>query len=296
MKVRKAVIPAAGVGTRFLPTSKSVPKELLPIIDKPMIQYVMEEAVEAGIDHIVIVTSPGKDALKAYFERDRHLEEFLSTTGAHHLLEMVKKVSSFADITLVEQTQPLGLGHAVLTAESQVGEEPFMVFLPDDAILSHSEEANLTAKMLELSDVYNAGVVAVEEVPQEEVQRYGVIDGDQVEQRLYKIKGLVEKPDPSQAPSNLAIIGRYVLGPQIFSCLKATPRGAKGEIQLTDGMSLLLQEQPMYAYQFQGTHLDGGTPLGLLKASLRLALEREDTRAIITEEIKKLEDLLLRSP
>ncbi len=296
MKVRKAVIPAAGVGTRFLPTSKSVPKELLPIFDKPMIQYVMEEAVAAGIDHIVIVTSPGKGALEAYFQKDPHLEEFLSTTGAHNLLDMVRKVSSLADITFVEQSEPLGLGHAVLIAESQVGDEPFVVFLPDDVILPHTEEPNLTAKMLDLSEVYNASGVAVEEVPQEEVQRYGVIDADQVEQRLYKIKGLVEKPHPSQAPSNLAIIGRYILSPQVFLCLKGTPRGAKGEIQLTDGLGLLLQKQPMYAYQFLGTHLDGGTPLGLLKASLRVALQRGDTRASMIEELQRLQDFTQTLP
>ncbi len=288
MKVRKAVIPAAGVGTRFLPTSKSVPKELLPILDKPLIQYGVEELAAAGLDHIVIVTSPGKGALEAYFQKDQRLEEFLSSSGNHSLLEMVQGLSSLADFTFVEQQQPLGLGHAVLCAESQVGQEPFVVVLPDDVILPHPEEDNVTGRMVALFDTYSSSIVAVKEVPLEQVQRFGVVKTTPVEQRLYQVTALVEKPLPSQAPSNLAIVGRYVLTPEIFSCLKRTPRGAKGEIQLTDGMALLLEEQSMYAYRFWGTHLDGGTPVGLVNASLRMALHREDTRAAMMEELKGL--------
>ena len=285
MKVRKAVIPAAGLGTRFLPTSKSVPKELLPILDKPMIQYGVEEAAAAGIQHIIIVASPGKEALENYFQQDSGLERLLLDSGSHELLEKVRQVSSLARISFVRQEQPLGLGHAVLTAKDLVGDEPFVVILPDDVIW-HAEGA--TEQMIRVFEKYKASVVAVEEVPPDAVKNYGVVDSWAVNERVHQIKGLVEKPDPEDAPSNLAIVGRYILTPEIFPCLERTTPGAKGEIQLTDGMALLLERQSMYAYQFQGTRYDGGTPLGLLKASVEIGLKREDTRTQVLDSLKSL--------
>ena len=289
MKVRKAVIPAAGLGTRFLPTSKSVPKELLPILDKPMIQYGVEEAAAAGIEEIVIVTSPGKEALEHYFRKDPEIEQMLQDSGSEELLEMVRQVSSLAQFSFVTQERPLGLGHAVLTAKDLVGDEPFVVILPDDVIW-HTEGAS--HQMLGVFEKYGSSVVAVEEVPMEAVKNYGVVDSRVVEDRVHKIEGLVEKPDPKDAPSNRAIVGRYILTPEIFSCLQRTVPGAKGEIQLTDGMALLLERQKMYAYQFQGTRYDGGTPLGLLKASLGIGLKRRDMRASVLDSIQGLSSAL----
>ena len=291
MKVRKAVIPAAGLGTRFLPASKSVPKELLPILDKPMIQYGVEEVAAAGIEHIIIVTSQGKEALEKYFQRDADLEQLLMNSGSLELLEKVRQVSSLAYFSFVRQDQPLGLGHAVLTAKEQVGDEPFVVILPDD-VIRHEESA--TQQMLRVYDKYGASVVAVEEVPREAVKNYGVVDSHPVEERVHQVKGLVEKPDPDDAPSNLAIVGRYILTPEIFRCLEGTAPGAKGEIQLTDGMATLLERQPMYAYQFQGTRYDGGTPLGLLKASIEIGLKREDTREQILGTLKDAASIRLK--
>ena len=283
MVVRRAVIPAAGLGTRFLPVSKSVPKELLPILDKPMIQYAVEEAAAAGIEHIVVVTSPGKDALEAYFRRDLDLERRLIAAGSLDLAERVRRASSLVDFSFATQEEPRGLGHAVLTARDLVGEEPFVVILPDDLIW-HDEGATL--QMLRVFESHGASVVAVEEVPDEAVSSYGVVDAVAGEGRIHRIKGLVEKPNPEDAPSNLAIVGRYVLTAAIFSCLERTAPGAKGEIQLTDGMALLLERQAMYAYQFQGTRYDGGTPLGLLRAAVEIGLKREHTRAQVLDTLK----------
>ena len=282
MKVRKAVFPAAGLGTRFLPASKAVPKELLPILDRPMIQYGVDEVVDAGIEEIIIVTSQGKEALESYFQEDKSLEEHLTASGARETLKAVRKVSSMAGFSFVRQEQALGLGQAVLTAMDLVGNEPFVVVLPDDVIW-HVEGA--TRQMLRIFEKYAASVIAVEEVPDEVVNSYGVVDSLAVEERVHKVRAMVEKPDPEDAPSNLAIVGRYILTPEIFGCLQRTTPGAKGEIQLTDGMALLLEQQPMYAYQFQGTRYDGGTPLGLLRASLEIGLKREETRAQILESL-----------
>lgn len=285
MKVRKAVIPAAGLGTRFLPTSKSLPKELLPVLDVPMIQFGVEEAATAGIEHIILVISQGKEALANYFQPDPELESHLAKSGAHALLEKVRRVSSLAHISTVEQKQQLGLGHAVLTAKDQIGDEPFVVLLPDDLIF-HTEGA--TQQLIQVFERYESSIVAVEEVPLQAVKSYGVVDSQPVTERLHRVDGLVEKPDPQDAPSNLAIVGRYVFTPEIFRCLERTKPGAIGEIQLTDGINLLLEEQPVYAYRFEGTRHDGGTPLGLLKASLAVALTREDTASQVREFMKQL--------
>lgn len=275
MNVRKAVIPAGGLGTRFLPASKGLPKELLPILDKPMIQYEVEEAVDAGIEEVIIVTSEGKEALERYFAADSALESYLARSGATSLLEKVQSTWSMARVSFVRQEQPLGLGHAVLTARDAVGDEPFVVMLPDD-IIWHSE--SVAQQMLRVFREHGGSVVAVEEVPMDAVSAYGVVDSVPVAERVYEVKGLVEKPALHEAPSNLAIVGRYVFTPDIFDCLERTPPGAKGEIQLTDGMALQLEQAPMYAYRFNGIRYDGGTPVGLLRASLEFGLRREDTR------------------
>jgi UTP--glucose-1-phosphate uridylyltransferase len=283
--VRKAVIPAGGLGTRFLPASKVVPKELLPILDKPMIQYQVEEAAEAGIEEVIVVTSEGKDALERYFAQDPALETHLSRSGATGLLEEVRRTWSTVRVSFVRQERPLGLGHAVLTARDAVGDEPFAVMLPDDVIW-HSE--GVIQQMLRVFREYGGSVVAVEEVPGEAVSAYGVVDSVPVAEQVYQVRGLVEKPAPEEAPSNLAVVGRYVFTPDIFDCLERTPPGAKGEIQLTDGMALQLEKGPMYAYRFHGVRYDGGTPVGLLRASLEIGLERGDTRDGVRQALRNL--------
>jgi UTP--glucose-1-phosphate uridylyltransferase len=275
MTIRTAVIPAAGLGTRFLPITKSVPKELMPILDKPMLQYVVEEAAEAGFERVVIVTAKGKESIASYFQPQESLERHLLDTGAADMAEKVRAASNLADVSFVIQEQPLGLGHAVLTAEEAVGGEPFAVILPDDIV---DNTPGVLSQMLGVREKHGGGVVSVEPVPWEIVQNYGVVEAAQVSGRVHRIKSLVEKPAREDAPSNLAIVGRYILPPEIFDCLKRTPPGAKGEIQLTDGISILLEDMDIYAYEFQGTRYDGGTPLGLLKASLGFGLAREDTR------------------
>jgi UTP--glucose-1-phosphate uridylyltransferase len=275
MTIRTAVIPAAGLGTRFLPVTKSVPKELMPILDKPMLQYVVEEAAEAGFERVVIVTAKGKESIASYFQPQESLERHLLDTGAADMAEKVRAASNLADVSFVIQEQPLGLGHAVLTAEDAVGGEPFAVILPDDIV---DNCPGVLSQMLNVREEHGGGVVSVEPVPWEMVRNYGVVEAAQVSGRVHRIKSLVEKPAREDAPSNLAIVGRYILPPEIFDCLKRTPPGAKGEIQLTDGLSILLDDMDIYAYEFQGTRYDGGTPLGLLKASLGFGLAREDTR------------------
>ena len=283
--MRKAVIPAGGLGTRFLPASKVVPKELLPILDKPMIQYQVEEAAAAGIEDVIVVTSEGKEALERYFARDPALESHLSRSGAAGLLDQVRRTWSTARVSFVRQERPLGLGHAVLTARDAVGDEPFVVMLPDDVIW-HSE--SVTRQMLGVFREYGGSVVAVEEVPTEAVSAYGVVDSVPVAEQVYRVRGLVEKPAPEEAPSNLAVVGRYVFTPDIFDCLERTPPGAKGEVQLTDGMALQLENGPMFAYRFHGARYDGGTPMGLLRASLEIGLKRGDTRDGVRQALRGL--------
>ena len=275
MPIRKAVIPAAGLGTRFLPVTKAVPKELLPILDKPMLQYVVEEAVEAGIQEIILVVSPGKESIAEYFQPREDLERRLRESGALELAAKVHQASNLAQVSFVIQAQPLGLGHAVLMAREAVGEEPFVVILPDDIIV-HSP--GTLAQMLEVYDRCDGGVIAVETVGWESVQNYGVVDIEGQEGRVGRIKGVVEKPPRDQAPSNLAIVGRYILPHAVFDCLERTEPGALGEIQLTDGLLLLLQTHQLFSYEFLGRRFDGGRPLGLLRAALEFALDRDDTR------------------
>jgi UTP--glucose-1-phosphate uridylyltransferase len=280
MRVRKAVFPAAGWGTRFLPATKAQPKEMLPLVDKPVIQYAVEEAVGAGIEQVIIVTSSQKRAIEDHFDHSYELEHLLESKGDIEMLRRVRQIGDMAQISYVRQKEQLGLGHAVLMAKELVGHEPFAVILSDDVVTGN------TPCIQQLIDVYrdtHSSVVAVMEVDQEETQRYGVIDPDPgykpADKRLHKVRGLVEKPSPADAPSNLAIIGRYVLTPKIFEKLEQTSRGAGGEIQLTDAIQALMAEQDVYAYQFEGTRYDAGTTMGWLKASVELALERPDIGA-----------------
>ena len=300
MPVKKAVIPAAGLGTRFLPVTKSVPKELLPILDRPMLQYVVEEAAEGGVEEVIIVTAPGKEGIASYFQSSPALERRLTENGEKGLLEKVLHASRIARVSFVIQEEALGLGHAVLTARDAVGDEPFVVILPDD-IVHHTP--GVVAQMTAIFDRTQAGVVAVEPMPWETVHNYGVVDAVPVSHPdlaashpelvegcgLHQIRGLVEKPPREEAPSNLSIVGRYILPPEIFDCLERTPPGAKGEIQLTDGMLMLLESAKLYAYEFQGIRYDGGQPLGLLRASLEYALRRDDTRAAVREMLRDID-------
>jgi len=285
MKIRKAVVTAAGWGTRFLPATKSQPKEMLPLVDKPIIQYAIEEAVASGMEQIIIVTALGKHTIENHFDRSFELEHVLRQKGDEKLLREVQRISELANICYVRQKEQLGLGHAVLTAKDLVGDEPFALFLPDDII-----EAKVPAmkQMLQVHDRYGCSVVAVETVLPENTVAYGIISPKQVEERVYQVLRLVEKPKPEEAPSNLGIVGRYILTPEIFSVLKETPPGKGGEIQLTDGLQLLLEHQKIYAYRFQGTRHDTGTPLGLLKASVELALHCPHLGSEFKEYLRKL--------
>jgi UTP--glucose-1-phosphate uridylyltransferase len=273
MKVRKAVIPAAGLGTRFLPATKAQPKEMLPIIDKPAIQYVVEEAVRAGITDILIVTGRGKRSIEDHFDRSFELEHFLETKGKFDELKQVREISEMASIHYIRQGDPLGLGHAVAVAEDYVGGEPFAVLLGDDLMDASSP---LLVEMLAAHERYGRSVLAAMEVPREDIRFYGSIGADFVEDRLAKVRAIVEKPEPDEAPSNLAAIGRYVLTPEIFDCLRSIQPGVGGELQLTDALNLLAQDQAVYAYVFEEGRYDTGNKLDYLKAVVELAVERED--------------------
>ncbi len=278
MRVRKAVLPAAGWGTRFLPATKAQPKEMLPLVDKPVIQYAVEEAVAAGIEQIIIVTSSQKRAIEDHFDIDFELEQLLEQRGDVEMLRRIRHISDLAQVAYVRQKEQLGLGHAVLVAKELIGHEPFAVLLSDDVVVG---DRPCIGQLIEAYEQTHSSIVAVMEVPHEDVRRYGVIgtpadDVPEGDIRLHRVSRLVEKPDPEEAPSNLAIIGRYVLTPKIFDKLEQTPKGAGGEIQLTDAIEALMEEQSVYAYEFEGTRYDAGTTMGWLKASVELALQRPD--------------------
>ena len=288
MDVRKAVIPAAGLGTRLLPVSKAVPKELLPLVDRPMLHYVVEEALDAGITQIVIVTSQGKDALADYFDPAPHLEKVLEERGETSAAAAMKRVRTEAEFIFVRQHEQLGLGHAIYTARHAVGDEPFAVMLPDDIIDARTP---VTGQLLASAQEYNVSVVAVEEVPPDRINGYGVIDPEDVAEGVYRVLSMVEKPSQQDAPSNLGIVGRYILTPEVFEALSRVKPGAKGELQLTDGIALLMKDQDVYARRFKGTRHDAGTPLGLIKASVSLALKRPDLGPALKEWLQaKLEE------
>ena len=272
-RVRKAVFPAAGLGTRFLPATKALPKEMLPLVDKPIIQYVIEEAVDSGIESIIIVTGRGKSAIEDHFDIAFELESLLERRGKHNLLREVRTISDLINVSYMRQKEPLGLGHAILVARDLVGHEPFAVFLGDDVI--HAQ----VPVMKQLIDVHartGSSVIGVERVERERSRDYGMVAVDDAHGRTFRITDLVEKPPPEEAPSDLAIIGRYILTPEIFPHLEKTAAGRGGEIQLTDGLRSLLKVQPITAYAFDGIRYDTGDKLGFLKATVEFALRRPD--------------------
>lgn len=271
--IRKAVIPAAGLGTRFLPATKSQPKEMLPLVDKPAIQYVVEEAIGAGLDDILIITGRGKRTLEDHFDRSFELEHYLETSGKTELLKEVQTVSEMGDIHYIRQRDPLGLGHAIAVADRHVGREPFAVLLGDDIC---DDGENLLKEMIGVYDERRASVVAVMEVPPEDSSSYGIIEPGDATGNLVEIKSIVEKPEPEDAPSNLAVIGRYLFTPAIFDALSETEPGRGGEIQLTDGIQILLADEPVYALVFTGVRHDLGRKDDWLRATVQVALDRDD--------------------
>jgi UTP--glucose-1-phosphate uridylyltransferase len=273
MKVRKAVIPAAGLGTRFLPATKAQPKVMLPVIDVPAIQLVVEEAARAGIDDVLIVTGRGQRAIEDHFDRNLELERFLEDKQKFDELKRIRQISDMAEVHYIRQKEALGLGHAVSVAQAHVGDEPFVVMLGDDLI--HPSEP-LLGEMLRAHDTFGRSVIAAMEVSKKEISMYGCIEPESFEEDLVRILSIIEKPLPEEAPSNLAVIGRYVLTPEIFDALRRTTPGRGGEIQLTDAINLLAQEQAVYAYRFDGRRFDVGNPLDYLKATVELGAERDD--------------------
>jgi len=288
--VRKAVFPAAGLGTRFLPATKAQPKEMLPIVDKPIIQYGVEEAVKSGIQNMIIVTGRGKTAIEDHFDVSFELEYLLESRNKKELLKIVREITDMISVSYIRQKEALGLGHAVLRAWELVGNESFSVVLADDLIES---EKPCLRQLLDIHDFFGASVIAVMEVPKENISAYGCIKAEPVshdgcEDRLFRVRDLVEKPRADDAPSNLAIIGRYVLTPEIFTSLQSIDPGSGGEIQLTDALRHLLRSRPIYAYRFEGTRYDAGDKLGFLKATVEYALRREDLGGRFREYLKGL--------
>jgi len=273
--VKKAVIPVAGLGTRFLPATKAQPKEMLPIVDKPAIQYIVEEAVRAGVKQIIFVTGRHKRAIEDHFDRNLELERALEEKEKFELLQVVREISELADFIYIRQKEPKGLGHAILTAEPAVGNEPFAVLLGDDIMVSDPPGIG---QLIEVFNRYRCSVLGLERVPEEEVSKYGVVDAQPLEEKVFKVNDLVEKPSLEEAPSNLAIAGRYVLTPSIFKALKRTPPGKGNEIQLTDALKLLSSNEAIYGRILQGKRYDTGNKLGFLEATVDFALSRGDLR------------------
>jgi len=289
-KVRKAVFPAAGLGTRFLPATKAQPKEMLPLVDKPLIQYGVEEAMASGVQTIIIVTGRGKSSIEDHFDVSFELEQLLESKNKTEMLSMVRSISDMIDVAYVRQKEALGLGHAVLRSKELIANEPFAVVLSDDVIASQTP---CLRQLLDVYEYYGASVLALMEVPREQISAYGVVEAELVlnggtENRLFRIRNMVEKPKPDDAPSNLAIIGRYVLTPEIFSCIEAVQPGSGGEIQLTDGLKLMLRSRPIYGLKFEGRRYDAGDKLGFLKATVEFALERPDLGQAFREYLKDL--------
>ncbi|WP_134703817.1 UTP--glucose-1-phosphate uridylyltransferase GalU [Ammoniphilus sp. YIM 78166] len=285
MKVRKAIIPAAGLGTRFLPATKAMPKEMLPIVDKPTIQYIVEEAVESGIEDIIIVTGKGKRAIEDHFDNSFELEQNLLEKGKMDLLSEVQKSSKMVDIHYIRQKEAKGLGHAIWCARKFIGNEPFAVLLGDDIVQS---DKPCLKQMIAQYDRYKASVIGVQHVSDDEVSRYGIVDAKVIHDRFYTVSNLVEKPKKEVAPSNLAIMGRYILSPKIFEILDNQKPGAGGEIQLTDAIAELNKIEAVYAYDFDGTRYDVGEKLGFIKTQVEFALKRDDLRADLIEYLQGL--------
>jgi UTP--glucose-1-phosphate uridylyltransferase len=286
-RIRKAVFPAAGLGTRFLPATKAQPKEMLPLVDKPIIQYVIEEAVAAGLTNIIIVTGRGKNAIEDHFDVSYELEHLLKERGKTELLAEVQAISSMINVSYVRQGETLGLGHAVLMAKDLIGDEPFAVMLGDDVIDS---DVPCMKQMIDVFDAHGGPVVAVHRVAREDISSYGVIDGAALpgNDRVYRVKNLVEKPKTEDAPSDLAIIGRYILTPDIFDALERTPRDTGGEIQLTNGIRALAEHRDVFGYRFSGRRHDAGNKLGFLTATVEFALKRKDLGGPFRDYLKTL--------
>lgn len=276
MKIRKAIIPIAGKGTRFLPATKEIAKEIIPIINVPMIHYIVQEACEAGIEQVIFVTASGKFAVEDYFDRNQELEAFLERNNKMKELELIRKIGSMVDVTSVRQKEQLGLGHAVLCAKSMIGDEPFAILLGDDIVINKDPAIK---QLMDVSLVNNgAPVIGVMEVPKNETNKYGIVKGDIVNEKTIRMTGMVEKPKPEDAPTNLATPGRYILTPEIFSILEKIPRGAGNEYQLTDAINVLCQERDVFAYRFEGERYDTGNVHGYLDATIDFALKDPEIR------------------
>lgn len=285
-KIRKAVFPAAGLGTRFLPATKSSPKEMLPLVDKPLIQYAIEEAVASGIESILIITGRDKGAIENHFDISFELEQVLQEKGKQEMFEQIRAISDIAQISYTRQKQALGLGHAIYQAKHFVGNEPFAALLADDII---DAEKPALKQMVEVFEKYQAPVIATMQVEGEAISRFGVIDAEEIEPNVFRINDMVEKPDHAEAPSDLAIIGRYIFTPDIFDAIEQTTPGSGGEIQITDAMRLLLKQRPFYAVKLEGRRHDAGDKLGFLIATVEYALKRDDLGADFREYLKSLD-------
>ncbi len=285
MKITKAVIPAAGLGTRFLPATKAVPKEMLPIVDTPTLQYIIEEAAASGIEDILIITGRGKRAIEDHFDKSYELENELKRAGKTDFIEQIEPISSLANIHYVRQKEALGLGHAIHCAKSFVGNSPFAVLLGDDIV--HSKTPCLK-QMIDVYDKYSCSVLGVQTVDTSDVSKYGIIKPESVSERIYKVLDMVEKPKVEDAPSNIAVLGRYIINPEIFECLENVKPGAGGEIQLTDALSMLATKQDIYAYDFVGQRYDVGNKMGFLKATVEQALRRDDLKEEFLEYLKTI--------
>ena len=290
LKVTKAVFPVAGLGTRFLPATKASPKEMLPVVDKPLIQYAVEEAMAAGITEMIFVTGRSKRAIEDHFDKSYEVEAELEARGKDKLLELVRSIKpSHVDCFYVRQAEALGLGHAVLCAEKLVGDNPFAVILADDLLYG---KPPVMTQMIEVFDHYHSSVIGVEEIPPEESKSYGVIDGKEWEDNIFKLAGIVEKPEPAVAPSNLGVVGRYVLKPRIFDHIRALKPGAGGELQLTDAIQSLLSDEQVLAYKYHGTRFDCGSKLGYLKATVEFALRHPEVKADFEEYLRNRAPIL----
>jgi UTP--glucose-1-phosphate uridylyltransferase len=287
MNVRKAIIPAAGLGTRFLPATKAQPKEMLPIVDKPTIQYIIEEAVEAGIQDIIVVTGRNKRSIEDHFDRSIELELELEKGDKQEMLEMVRGISEMANIHYIRQKEPRGLGHAILAAQHFIGDEPFAVLLGDDVVISKQP---CLGQMLDVFKEYQTSILGVQTVAHEVVNKYGIIAGKQVDERVYKVNDMVEKPSVEEAPSNVAVLGRYIITPEIFRFLETQDVGKGGEIQLTDALKRLAKEQAMYAYDFKGHRYDVGSKVGFIQANIEFALRRGELREEMEEYLSRLHE------
>lgn len=287
MKVRKAIIPAAGLGTRFLPATKAQPKEMLPIVDKPTIQYIIEEAVAAGIQDIIVVTGRNKRSIEDHFDRSIELELELEKNSKQEMLDMVKEISEMANIHYIRQKEPRGLGHAILAAQHFIGDEPFAVLLGDDVVISKQP---CLGQMLDVFHEYQTSILGVQTVPHEVVNKYGIIAGKQVDERVYKVQDMVEKPSLEEAPSNIAVLGRYIITPEIFPFLETQDAGKGGEIQLTDALKRLAKEQAMYAYDFKGHRYDVGSKIGFLQANVEFALRDVALKDEVKEYLQRLHE------